>query len=174
MSADGSTVNIIGQVNGETTLSFYGCEIVQNYNKRGVVTIDGGLYVRNRGDNFAMVDLRVLAENTVIKNATFYGGPIFAFCGRTGSASACNVTIDNCHFIEENPSVIAGKDGNVCCVSMNNCTFEYKKGHTHPYFEGKMDLQPNIEHIFDSPCKVGDTLYVSDSKNITLNGEKLA
>ena len=100
-------------------------------------------------------------------------GEGFIICGANKNGKIKNITLENCHFIEENPSVIAGKDNNVCCVNMKNCTFEYKKGSTHPYFVGKMDLQPNIERIFESPCKIGDTLYVNDAKNITLNGELL-
>ncbi|MBO5313499.1 MAG: glycoside hydrolase [Clostridia bacterium] len=101
-------------------------------------------------------------------------GEGFVICAKDTSGVIKNVTIENCSFIEENPSLIAGTDGNVNGITMKGCTFEYKKGSTHPYFMGKMDLQPNVPQLTPAPFKTGDTLYVEGASHVVLNGETIA
>ena len=98
-------------------------------------------------------------------------GEGFIVCAAEHSGQIKNVTIENCHFIEENPSIVAGTNGNVDGVSIVGCTFEYKEGSTHPFFKNKLDLQPNIPTLQEAPFKTGDTLYVFGSKNVTVDGE---
>ena len=100
-------------------------------------------------------------------------GEGFVICAKDTNGEIKNVTIENCSFIEENPSLIAGTNGNVQGVTMKNCTFEYKKGSTHPYFEGKLDLQPNVPQLQEAPFKAGDTLWTEGACGVTLNGEAI-
>ena len=54
-------------------------------------------------------------------------------------------------------------------ITLENVQFEYKKGHTHDYYYGKMDLQPNHPQLLKAPFAIGDTLYtekVESFKNI--------
>lgn len=99
-NAHDAIVNVIGKnESGETTLSFYGATFIQGYAWRIKVNVDGGFYSKNRGDNFALFDLRVLNDCN-FKNATFdaSNGPTFAFCARTASMGDVTptVNIDNC------------------------------------------------------------------------------
>ena len=100
-------------------------------------------------------------------------GEGFVICGSEKKAIIKNVVLENCHFIEENPSIIAGTNGNVSDISLNNVTFEYKEGSTHPYFKNKLDLQPNIEKLQPAPFKAGDTLYVFGCNNVLHNGKEV-
>ena len=100
-------------------------------------------------------------------------GEGFVICAKDTNGEIKNVTIENCSFIEENPSLIAGTNGNVQGVTLKNCTFEYKKGSTHPYFEGKLDLQPNVPQLQEAPFKAGDTLWTEGACGVTLNGEAI-
>lgn len=97
-------------------------------------------------------------------------GEGFVICGAEKKAIIKNVVLENCRFVEENPSIIAGTNGNVSDISLNGVTFEYKEGSTHPYFKNKLDLQPNIEKLQPAPFKTGDTLYVNGCKNVLHNG----
>jgi hypothetical protein len=72
-----------------------------------------------------------------------------------------DVTLENCHFIEDNPSLISGAEN----VTLKNCSLEYKKGSTHEYYYGKMDLQPNHPQLLKAPFNIGDTLYTDKVKN---------
>ena len=57
-------------------------------------------------------------------------------------------------------------------MSINNCTFKAEKGSTHPYFENKMDLQPNVpELISPAPFEFGDSIYI-DNAEVTVDGSE--
>jgi hypothetical protein len=58
--------------------------------------------------------------------------------------------------------VIAGEAYNISNVTLENCILTYQKGSTHPYYVGKLDLQPNIPTLVEAPFEVGDTLYVKE------------
>ena len=88
-------------------------------------------------------------------------GEGFVFCSDNTTGNIKNVTVRDCHFIEENPSLIVDTEN----VTLSNCTFEYKKGNTHEYYYGKMDLQPNHPQLLKAPFKIGDTLYTDKCKN---------
>ncbi|MBO5287616.1 MAG: glycoside hydrolase [Clostridia bacterium] len=150
---------------------------------RNVVVRDIKILPSNRGISIFSGD-GGLVENVKISNITcetrihaggWWGkGEGFVICSANKDGEIKNVEIENCTFIEENPSILAGKNGNLNGVKLTNCTFEYKKGSTHPYFEGKLDLQPNIEHITEAPFKAGDTLYVDGCRDVVVNGEVIA
>ena len=95
-------------------------------------------------------------------------GEGFIICAANAKGQIKNVTLENCHFTQENPSIIAGTDGNVDGVKLVNCTFEYKEGYTHPFFKNKMDLQPNIPQLQPAPFKTGDLLYTFGCENVTV------
>lgn len=149
---------------------------------RNVVVKDIKILPSNRGISIFSGDDGIV-ENVKISNIEckthihaggWWGkGEGFIICAANAKGQIKNVTLENCHFIEENPSIIAGTDGNVDGVELVNCTFEYKEGYTHPYFKNKMDLQPNIPSLQPAPFKEGDTLYTFGCNNVTVNGEKI-
>ncbi len=111
----------------------------------------------------------VLIENVEAKTQIHAGywwgkGEGFVICAKNAKGKIKNVKIKDCKFIEENPSIIVG-DNNVCDVTLENCSFTYEKGYTHPYYYGKMDIQPNIQALEAAPFKEGDTLYVDGCVN---------
>ena len=89
-------------------------------------------------------------------------GEGFVICSSNSTGKITNVTIENSHFIEENPSLISGAEN----VTLRNCSLEYKKGSTHEYYYGKMDLQPNHPQLLKAPFAVGDTLYVEECDSL--------
>lgn len=90
-------------------------------------------------------------------------GEGFVICSSNTTGKIKDVLIENCKFIEENPSLISGAEN----ITLKNCTLEYKKGNTHPYYYGKMDLQPNHPSLLDAPFEIGDTLYVEECNSLT-------
>lgn len=150
---------------------------------RNIVVRDIKILPSNRGISIFSGDDGIV-ENVKISNVEcetrihaggWWGkGEGFVICAKEKAGQIKNVAIENCHFIEENPSIIAGTKGNVNGIKMENCTFEYKKGSTHPYFENKLDLQPNIPSLEKAPFKTGDTLYIDGAKEVSLNGEVIA
>ena len=149
---------------------------------RNIVVKDIKILPSNRGISIFSGDDGVV-ENVKISNVQcqthihaggWWGkGEGFIVCAANAGGLIKDVTIENCHFIEENPSVVAGTSGNVDGVKLVGCTFEYKEGSTHPYFKNKLDLQPNIPELQEAPFKTGDTLYVFGAKNVTVDGEAI-
>lgn len=109
-----------------------------------------------------------LVENISFENVTskthihagyWWGkGEGFVVCAKNATGKISNITFKNCRFTEENPSLVIG-DGNVTGVLVDGCSFTYEKGHTHPYYYGKIDIQPNVPTLEPAPFKTGDTLY---------------
>lgn len=134
---------------------------------RNVVVKDIKILPSNRGISIFSGDDGIV-ENVKISNIDcetrihaggWWGkGEGFVICSSNTTGQIKNVTIENCHFIEENPSLISKAEN----IELKNCSFEYKKGSTHPYFYNKMDLQPNHPKLLEAPFKVGDTLYVEE------------
>jgi hypothetical protein len=87
-------------------------------------------------------------------------GEGFVICSDNTTGNIKNVTIKDSKFIEENPSLIVDAEN----VTLENVQFEYKKGHTHDYYYGKMDLQPNHPQLLKAPFNIGDTLYTDKVK----------
>ena len=75
---------------------------------------------------------------------------------------ALPISLKNCSFTEENPSIISGETGSVSGVRLEDCRFVYRKGDTHPYYYGKLDLQPNLPNLQPAPFQTGDLLYVRE------------
>ena len=128
------------------------------------------------GDDGIVENIHI--ENVVSKTNIHAGwwwgkGEGFVICASNTTGQIKNISLKNCSFTEENPSLIVGEGANLDGVTIENCHFEYKKGDTHPYYYGKMDLQPNHPQLLDAPFNVGDTLYVKKADNVYLNGEKL-
>lgn len=116
---------------------------------------DGG-----RVENVLIEDL---VAQTHIHAGWWWGkGEGFVICADRSNGHISNITFKNCHLTEENPSVIAGETYNISDVTLENCQFAYQKGSTHPYYIGKLDLQPNIPTLVEAPFGVGDTLYVKE------------
>lgn len=124
-AANNGVTNFIGRnADGETTLSFYGANAFQSYGSYTSVNVDGGYYVRNRGDNYALFDMRVSADCS-FKNATMEGpaGNILSFCGRTAGmgGKTSNVTVDNCIFTG---GVVLGHAADCTIITFTNCVID--------------------------------------------------
>lgn len=125
---------------------------------------DGG-----RVENVLIEDL---VAHTHIHAGWWWGkGEGFVICADRSDGQISNITFKNCCLTEENPSVIAGDSYNISNVTLENCKLTYQKGSTHPYYIGKMDLQPNIPTLVEAPFEVGDTLYVKEGgcRNISVS-----
>ncbi len=103
------------------------------------------------------------AETSIYCGRWWGKGEGFVICADNSDGKIRNITVKDSFFAEENPSVIAGKDGNIENITLDGCRFEYRKGNTHPYCYGKLDLQPNIPELADAPFKAGDTLYIKEN-----------
>ena len=177
-NSHGVVINIIGQVNGETTLSFYGANMVQAYGSRASVNVDGGYYCRNRGDNFALFDMRVLGDCS-FKNATMDGqaGSIFAFSGRNSGmgTNTAKVTVDNCNLIN---GVVLNYISDKVTVNFTNSVIG---GNIAPAVESSATAVTGDEVYIGKGCqlkkgitidakctKVGDTADVLDTLTYTV------
>lgn len=122
-----------------------------------------------------------IVENAHFENITadtkIYGGwwwgkgePIVV-CAKNTTGELRDISFKNCHFVHENPAIIVGEGDNVSGVTLDGCTFKAERGSTHPYFVGKMDLQPNIPDLIpNAPFEFGDSIYV-DGAEVTVDGE---
>ena len=126
------------------------------------------------GGTVENVTLKNIDCNTFIHAGGWWGkGEGFVICAKDKKGTIKNVTMENCSFTEENPSLIAGTDGNVCCVNLVSCSLSKREGSTHPYFRNKLDLQPNVPKLQPFNFEEGQTIYVDGAKNVFLNGTKL-
>lgn len=116
---------------------------------------DGG-----RIENVAVEGL--VAETSIYAGFWWGKGEGFVLCTDRSDGTIANVTLKNCRFTEENPSIISGETGSISGVTLDRCEFVYRKGDTHPYYYGKLDLQPNIPSLDPAPFRTGDTLYVKE------------
>ena len=117
------------------------------------------------GDDGLVEDVHIynIDSETRIHAGGWWGkGEGFVICSSNSTGNIKNVLIENCKFIEENPSLISGAEN----ITLRNCELEYRKGHTHEYFYGKMDLQPNHPQLLEAPFKVGDTLFVQECDSL--------
>ena len=58
----------------------------------------------------------------------------------------CKVVLDNSH------------------IEFENCTFKAERGHTHPFYQNKLDIQPNLPDPIDAPFEFGDSIYVDEAQ----------
>ena len=126
------------------------------------------------GDNGRVENVHIenLVSETCIHAGAWWGkGEGFVICACRASGEISDITIRNCNFVQENPSIIAGEDYNICNITLENCNFSHKDGHTHPYYRGKLDLQPNIPKLEDAPFKSGELLYIMENscKNLLIS-----
>ena len=124
---------------------------------------DGG-----RVENILIEDL--VAETRIHAGAWWGKGEGFVICACQSSGEISDITFRNCNFVQENPSIIAGENYNISNITLSNCTHTYKKGSTHPYYIGKLDLQPNIMELMEAPFKSEDSLYIIEDgcKNLSI------
>ena len=109
----------------------------------------------------------ITVENLVSETRIFAGywwgkGEGFVLCTAGSDGVIDGITLKDCSFTEENPSIIAGEDARISRVTLENCHFAYRAVDTHPYYYGKLDLQPNIPQLEPAPFHVGDMLYVKE------------
>ena len=163
-TANGAVINFKGTNEaGEITLSFYGSNAVQSYGSQATVNVDGGYYCRNRGDNFALFDMRVLADCT-FKNAIMDGqaGSIFAFSGRNSGMgdTTATVTIDNCELI--NGTVLNYLSDKVTVTFTNSVI----GGSITPAVESTATALDGNEIYIGEGCKLKKNITVIDGANI--------
>lgn len=128
------------------------------------------------GDDGVVENIKIenVRAKTQIHAGWWWGkGEGFVICAKNTTGQIKNIEIKNCSFTEENPSIIIGDGENLDGVVIENCSFKYEKGDTHPYYYGKMDIQPNVPEIFEAPFKTGDTLYKEGAKNVTVDGNQI-
>lgn len=103
---------------------------------------------------------RIEAETKIHAGGWWGKGEAFVICAAHSTGRIERVALRDCSFTTENPGVVAGSGGNVRGIVLERCSFRVEPGHTHPWYLGKMDLQPNAQ-ICDAPWAPGATLYAS-------------
>ncbi len=127
------------------------------------------------GDNGAVENavFENIESDTKIYAGYWWGkGEPVVVCAANANGKISDISFKNCHFVHENPAVIVGKDNNVTNVVFEGCTFKAEKGYTHPIYQNKMDLQPNIADLIDAPFEFGDSIYV-DEAEVTVDSERI-
>lgn len=120
------------------------------------------LFARD-GGRVENVSVEGLVAETAIYAGYWWGkGEGFVLCTDNSNGEISGVTLKNCSFTEENPSIISGEAGRISDVRLEDCRFVYRKGDTHPYYYGKLDLQPNLPSLQPAPFQTGDLLYVRE------------
>ena len=126
-----------------------------------IFAADGG-YVKN-------IEISNVEAYTSTKSGGWWGkGEGFVICAANSTGEISDITIKNCKFTEENASLIVGENWNVSDISLYECKFKKTRGNANPYYDGKMDLQPNIPNLVEAPYRKGEVLYVDGVKNITV------
>jgi polygalacturonase len=116
------------------------------------------------GGKVEHIEVENLTAETCIHTGDWWGkGEGFVLCAKNSNGEISDITFKNCSFIQENPSIIAGEAGNISNVTLLNCEHTYRKGNAHPYYIGKIDLQPNVPGLGDAPFQAEDQLYVTEN-----------
>lgn len=114
------------------------------------------------GGRVENIEIENLEAETRIHAGTWWGkGEGFVICAARSGGEIADVTLKNCRFTQENPSVVAGENRNIRGVTLSGCTYAYRKGSTHPFFVGKLDLQPNLPWLEPAPFSAEEALYIA-------------
>ena len=105
---------------------------------------------------------RIEAETKIHAGGWWGKGEPFVVCAAESTGRIDRVAIRDSSFVCENPGVVAGS-GNVRGVVLERCSFRHEEGHTHPWFRGKIDLQPNAK-LREAPWAPGATLYADGAE----------
>lgn len=120
------------------------------------------------------IEIENVRAKTQIHAGWWWGkGEGFVICAKNTNGQIKNISIKNCDFTEENPSLIIGDGENLSGVTIENCNFKYEKGDTHPYYYGKIDIQPNVQTLEKAPFNTGDLIYVDGAKNVSLDEKSI-
>ncbi|MBR1836500.1 MAG: hypothetical protein IJ783_04365 [Kiritimatiellae bacterium] len=111
---------------------------------------------------------RVRAETKIHAGGWWGKGEPFVVCAAGSTGRIENVSLRDCAFTCENPGVVAGTGGNVRGVSLARCSFRHERGETHPWFRGKIDLQPNAP-LREAPWKPGATLWIDGAADVSVS-----
>ncbi len=111
---------------------------------------------------------RIRAETKIHAGGWWGKGEPFVVCAAESTGDIAGIAIRDCDFLCENPGVVAGTNGNVRDVRIEDCSFRVEPGVTHPYFVGKMDLQPNVPKLRPAPWSAGDHVWVSGAANVAV------
>ena len=106
---------------------------------------------------------RVSAETKIHAGGWWGKGEAFVVCAAHSTGLVERVAMRDCSFVCENPGVVAGSGGNVRGVVLERCRFRHEPGRTHPFYVGKMDLQPNAP-LCAAPWAPGATLYADGAQ----------
>lgn len=139
-----------------------------------ILTSNRGISIFTGDDGLVEnIEIENVRSKTQIHAGWWWGkGEGFVICAKDTNGQIKNVTIKNCDFAEENPSLIVGDGNNLNGVKIENCSFKYEKGDTHPYYYGKIDLQPNMPKLGVAPFEKGDLIYVENA-DATLDGKEI-
>ena len=107
------------------------------------------------------------AETKIHAGGWWGKGEAFVVCAANSTGRIERIALRDCAFVCENPGVVAGSGGNVRGVTLERCSFRHEDGFTHPWYLGKMDLQPNAP-LRDAPWAPGATLYVDGAADVIL------
>ena len=110
---------------------------------------------------------RIEAETKIHAGGWWGKGEAFVVCAANSTGRIERIALRDCAFVCENPGVVAGSGGNVRGVTLERCSFRHEDGFTHPWYLGKMDLQPNAP-LRDAPWAPGATLYVDGAADVIL------
>lgn len=106
---------------------------------------------------------RVEAETSIYAGGWWGKGEPFVICAANSTGRISDVTLRDCSFKCENPGIVAGSGGNVRGVRLEGCRFSRADGETHPWFRGKIDLQPNLP-LAEAPWKQGALLHIDGAE----------
>ena len=108
------------------------------------------------------VSFENVKANVKIYSGLWWGkGEGFVICADNSSGEISDISFKNCHFTEENPSVIASKDGNVKNILIESTSFAKQDGPSNEFYKGKLELAPNAPALEEKNFPKDMTLYVS-------------
>jgi hypothetical protein len=115
------------------------------------------------GGKVEHIEVENLTAETCIHTGDWWGkGEGFVLCAKNSNGAISDITFKNCSFVQENPSIIAGEAGNISNVTLSNCEHTYRRGNAHPYYVGKIDLQPNVPGLATAPFQAEDKIYITE------------
>ncbi len=139
---------------------------VRNIRIRNIKILPSGRALAIFAENGGCVE-DVTVENVIAETKTFAGywwgkGEGLVLCTENSDGKLKHITIRNCSFTESASSLIFGEKNSMENIILQNCRFTYAPSETHPYYQNKLDLQPNVEGLQPVPYALGETLYVKD------------
>lgn len=113
---------------------------------------------------------RVSAETSIRSGGWWGKGEPFVVCAARSGGTVDGVTFRDCSFVCENPGIVAGTGGNVRDVALESCTLAHSaRSAAHPFYRGKIDIQPNVPGLSRAPWADGDTLWIDGAAAVRIS-----